>query len=100
MLTPAHGREVFVRVLGCRDFDASEISSAEFICMAGARNRHSVAIAVFVSCIFRHDFNFINLQAGIRTPKDLERKRVGAPLYTPSLPMGAQTPRLRMRHRT
>jgi 4,5-dihydroxyphthalate decarboxylase len=32
--------------------------------------------------VFRHGYIFVNTRACIRTPKDLEGKRVGVPLYT------------------
>jgi 4,5-dihydroxyphthalate decarboxylase len=32
--------------------------------------------------VFRHGYIYVNRKAGIRTPKDLEGKRVGVPLYT------------------
>jgi 4,5-dihydroxyphthalate decarboxylase len=37
---------------------------------------------VFPSRVFRHGYIFVNKRAGIRTPKDLEGRRVGLPLYT------------------
>jgi len=36
----------------------------------------------FPSRVFRHSMITINKRAGIKTPKDLEGKRVGTPLYT------------------
>ena len=63
-------------------FDASEMSSAEFIVRLSAGDCPFVAIPAFVSRVFRHGFIVVNRRAGIRTPKDLEGKRVGVPLYT------------------
>ena len=69
---------------GKLEFDASEMSSSEFISRFGTGHCPFVAIPVFASRLFRHGFIFFNRKAGIRTPKDLEGKRVGVPLYTMS----------------
>jgi 4,5-dihydroxyphthalate decarboxylase len=84
LLTLAHGREIFDRMVGGLEFDASELSISEFISLAGTGNSPFVAIPVFISRVFRHGFVFVNTRSGIRTPKDLEGKRVGLPLYTQS----------------
>jgi 4,5-dihydroxyphthalate decarboxylase len=81
------GRRIFDRMVGGEEFDASELSASEFISLAGnslAGNGKSafVAIPVFPSRVFRHGYIFVNKRAGIRTPKDLEGRRVGLPLYT------------------
>ncbi len=64
------------------EFDVSELSASEFISMTGRGNCPFVALPVFPSRVFRHGFIFVNTRAGIRSPKDLEGKRVGVPLYT------------------
>ena len=75
-------REIFDRMVGKREFDVSELSSSEFIAMTAAGECPFVALPVFPSKCFRHGFICINRNSGIRAPKDLERKRVGTPLYT------------------
>jgi 4,5-dihydroxyphthalate decarboxylase len=76
------GRQIFDRMIGGQEFDASELSASEFIAHAGRGNSPFVAIPVFPSRVFRHGYIFVNKRAGIRTPKDLEGRRVGLPLYT------------------
>jgi 4,5-dihydroxyphthalate decarboxylase len=77
-------RDIFDRMGGSQEFDASEMSSSEFISAFGAGQSRFVAIPVFASRVFRHGFIFFNRKSGIRTPKDLEGRRVGVPLYTMS----------------
>ena len=75
-------RKIFDRMAGGMEFDASELSLSEFISRKSAGKCPFVAIPVFPSREFRHGFIFINARSRIRTPKDLEGKRVGVPLYT------------------
>ncbi len=75
-------REIFDRMVGNHEFDCAELSSSEFIRMVDGGKAPFVAIPVFPSRAFRHGFIFINRNAGIRTPKDLEGKRIGTGLYT------------------
>ena len=79
-------REIFDRMLHSADFDAGEMSSAEFIQRLAAEGDKSplVAIPVVASRVFRHGFIAINRKGGIAKPKDLEGKRVGVELYTMS----------------
>jgi len=75
-------RDIFDRMAGRREFDVAEFSSSEFISRKSAGDCPFVAIPVFPSRMFRHSFISINRKSGIRSPKDLEGKRVGVPLYT------------------
>jgi 4,5-dihydroxyphthalate decarboxylase len=84
LLTLAHGREIFDRMVGGLEFDASELSISEYISLAGRGNSPFVAIPVFISRVFRHGYVFINTKRGVRSPKDLAGKRIGVPLYTQS----------------
>jgi 4,5-dihydroxyphthalate decarboxylase len=75
-------REIFDRFVGGRDFDCAELSISEYIRMVDAGEDRFVALPIFPSRVFRHGFIFINRNAGIRSPKDLEGKRIGVGLYT------------------
>lgn len=75
-------REIFDRMGGRQEFDASEFSSSEFISGLSAGTTPFVALPFFPSRVFRHSMITINKRAGIKSPKDLEGKRVGIPLYT------------------
>lgn len=77
-------REIFDRMVQNREFDLSEMSSAEFVVMCDRGDNPFVGLPVFPSKSFRHGFMCINRNSGIETPKDLEGKRVGTPLYTQS----------------
>jgi 4,5-dihydroxyphthalate decarboxylase len=81
-ITLKSGRDVFDRMVGGREFDVAELSASEFISLHGAGDCPFVAIPVFPSRVFRHGYIFVNTRRGIRTPKDLEGRRVGLPLYT------------------
>ena len=75
-------REIFDRMAGRLEFDAAEFSSSELISRLSAGQCPFVAIPVFPSRTFRHGFICINRRSGIRSPKDLEGRRIGTPLYT------------------
>jgi 4,5-dihydroxyphthalate decarboxylase len=81
-LTLKSGRDVFDRMGGGQEFDVAEMSASEFVSHAGTGDSPFVAIPVFPSRVFRHGYIFVNARSGIRTPKDLEGRRVGVPLYS------------------
>ena len=77
-------RDIFDRMGGKFgvEFDVSELSSSEYISRYDAKKCPFVALPVFPSRVFRHGFITVNRASGIRSPKDLEGKRIGVPLYT------------------
>jgi len=89
-LTLRSGRDVFDRMVGGQEFDVAELSASEFISLFGAGNSPFVALPVFPSRVFRHGYIFVNTRAGIRSPKDLEGRRVGLPLYTQTAALWAR----------
>lgn len=80
-------REIFDRMAGGLEFDACEMSGTEYITHLATGNSPFVALPVFASRMFRHGFITINTKSGIKTPKDLEGRRVGVQLYTMSAAM-------------
>ena len=80
-------REIFDRMAGGLEFDACEMSGTEYISRLAANDCPFVAIPVFASRMFRHGFVVINTRSGIKTPKDLEGRRLGVQLYTMSAAM-------------
>ena len=74
-------REIFDRMGKSLEFDACEMSSSEVISRIAAGRNEMVALPVFPSRVFRHGFITVNRKA-VKTPKDLEGKRIGVPLYT------------------
>jgi 4,5-dihydroxyphthalate decarboxylase len=80
----AGAREIFDRMAGNLEFDVAEMSSSEFFARASAGESSLVALPVFPSRVFRHGMVSVNRRSGIKTPKDLEGKRVGVPIYTMS----------------
>lgn len=80
-------RQIFDRMAAGLEFDACEMSGTEYITHLATGNSPFVALPVFASRMFRHGFIVINTRAGIKTPKDLEGRRVGVQLYTMSAAM-------------
>jgi 4,5-dihydroxyphthalate decarboxylase len=73
-------REIFDRMAGAQEFDASEMSSSEFVARYAAGDCPFVALPVFPSRVFRHGHIAIDRRA-VAAPKDLAGKRIGVPLY-------------------
>jgi 4,5-dihydroxyphthalate decarboxylase len=73
-------RQIFDRMGRNLEFDACEMSSSEVFSRYAAGRREMVALPVFPSRVFRHGFITVNRKV-VKTPKDLEGKRIGVPLY-------------------
>jgi 4,5-dihydroxyphthalate decarboxylase len=77
-------RSTFDRMGRDQAFDLSEMSGSELITRLDAGGSPLVALPVWPSRAFRHGFIFVRRAAAIRSPKDLEGRRIGVPLYTMS----------------
>jgi len=80
-------REIFDRMAAGLAFDVCEMSGTEYITRFATGERPFVAIPVFASRMFRHGFIVLNTRSGIKTPKNLEGRRLGVQLYTMSASM-------------
>jgi 4,5-dihydroxyphthalate decarboxylase len=73
--------EVFWRMLRFQEFEASELSCANYFVLRSRSETPYIAIPVFPSRSFRHSAIYVNPAAGIREPADLKGKRVGCAEY-------------------
>ncbi len=74
--------EIFFRFTKFREWQVSEMSFGKVISLMAeepASDDPSSALPVFVSRVFRHSAIYVSESSGIRTPKDLQGKRVGIP---------------------
>lgn len=80
-ITIEHPRDIFDRMVGGLEFDASEMSVSEYVCRWADGERDLIGIPVFPSRAFRHNCIVVNTNI-IQKPSDLNGKRVGVQLYT------------------
>jgi 4,5-dihydroxyphthalate decarboxylase len=66
----------FRRMVRGLEFDITEMAITTYIC-AKEHGKRMTAVPVFLVRAFHHGAILVNTKAGIRTPKDLEGKRVG-----------------------
>jgi 4,5-dihydroxyphthalate decarboxylase len=68
--------DAFRRMVRGLEFDISEMAITTYIC-ARAHGKRMTAVPIFLVRAFHHGAILVNTKAGIKTPKDLEGKRVG-----------------------
>ncbi|MDB5731766.1 MAG: phtD [Variovorax sp.] len=66
----------FRRMVRGLEFDVSEMALSTYLC-AREHGKRFTALPIFLVRAFHHGAILVNTKAGIRTPKDLEGKRVG-----------------------
>jgi 4,5-dihydroxyphthalate decarboxylase len=66
----------FRRMVRGLEFDVCEMAITTYVC-AREHGKRMTAVPVFLVRAFHHGAILVNTKAGIRTPKDLEGKRVG-----------------------
>jgi 4,5-dihydroxyphthalate decarboxylase len=75
-------RKLFDQAMRQQHFDVCEMSTSDYITRVSNGDSPFVALPVFPSKCFRHGMISINKRSGIRTPKDLEGRRVGVMRFT------------------
>ena len=70
-------QDIFTRMVRNGAFDAAEMSLAYYVTRVARGDFPFRAIPVFPSRMFRHGYIYVNRDAGIRTPKDLEGRKIG-----------------------
>jgi 4,5-dihydroxyphthalate decarboxylase len=79
--------ELFGRMLAKTEFDVAEMSITHAYVYTAERRAQFVTLPIFPSRMFRHGFVFVHTDAGIRTPKDLEGRRIGMQSYQAAAPV-------------
>jgi 4,5-dihydroxyphthalate decarboxylase len=79
--------ETFFRMLRHREFDVAELSLSSYTLSLFRDDCPFIAIPVFPSRYFRHSCIYVNVDSGIREPKDLIGKRIGNPEYQMTAPV-------------
>jgi 4,5-dihydroxyphthalate decarboxylase len=74
VINPDPGRDT--KIDG-REFDAAEFYSGLYIADLHYKTMGYTALPIFVKRMFRHSYIYINKRAGIRSPADLNGKRIG-----------------------
>ena len=71
--------EIFFRFAKFREWDASEMSGGKTVSLLSQPAPDIIPIPVFPSRVFRHSAIYVGKNSGIKTPKDLDGRRVGIP---------------------
>jgi len=73
--------EIFARMIKTNAFDISEMSLSSYFNQRSKGAFPFIALPVFPCRVFRHAYIYVNRDAGIATPKDLEGKKIGVQQY-------------------
>lgn len=73
---------LFSRAFETAEFDITELSFCNYLIAIARGNSPYVALPIFPTRCFRHHAMFVRSGAGIRTPKDIEGRRVGTREFT------------------
>lgn len=74
---PLH--DIFYRFVQFKEFDVAEISFAKYVSMISQEDDALIALPIFPSRVLRHSAIFVRVDGPVKTPKDLQGRRVGVP---------------------
>lgn len=66
-------------------YDVTELSFASYLIQTSRNECAYIGLPIYLSRAFRHGAIYVRNDAGIKTPRDLEGKRVGVPEYAMTL---------------
>lgn len=69
--------EIFHRMSRFPEFEVSEMSMGTYCHLQGTGDNPFVGMPAFPSRVFRHSMVYVNVDAGIEKPEDLNGKRIG-----------------------
>jgi 4,5-dihydroxyphthalate decarboxylase len=72
-------QEIFHRFTTFREWDASEMSMGMYVSLLSQGDKSLTAIPVFTSRVFRLSSFYINRNGAVKTPEDLQGRRIGYP---------------------
>jgi 4,5-dihydroxyphthalate decarboxylase len=74
---PLH--DIFYRFVQFKEFDVAEISMAKYVSMISQGDDALVALPIFPSRVLRHSAIYVRSNGPVKTPADLNGRRVGVP---------------------
>jgi len=77
--------EIFAQAFSSAQFEVTELSFSNFLISSARGTCPYIALPIFPSRSFRHSAIYLRSDAGIKTPTDLQGKRIGTREYSNTL---------------
>ncbi|MCC6887868.1 MAG: 4,5-dihydroxyphthalate decarboxylase [Hyphomicrobiales bacterium] len=74
---PLH--DIFYRFVQYKEFDVAEISMAKYVSMISQGDDALIALPIFPSRVLRHSAIYVRSDGPVKTPTDLNGRRIGVP---------------------
>ena len=80
-----HLEEIFAQAFSSAQFEVTELSFSNFLISSARGTCPYIALPIFPSRSFRHSAIYLRSDAGIKSPTDLQGKRIGTREYSNTL---------------